>query len=160
LEHGRIVELATFGRLQQLLVGQTAPEEERHTRGQFEIADAINAVWCDRGRILFDAEQEARIREHSFQCELDASVETSLPTTRFEELEQRLQLGLGCRPAVGAMGERRQNSPCAGGGSCGTSGPTEKDAPPAGCVPWTADTIRTADGYTVHALVARFVARK
>ena len=41
LQHGRIAQLALRRQVEQLVVGDAAPEEERQTRRQLDVADAI-----------------------------------------------------------------------------------------------------------------------
>ena len=44
LEHRRLVQACPSRQVQQLVVGDAAPEEERQTRGEREVADAVGAV--------------------------------------------------------------------------------------------------------------------
>ncbi len=41
LEHGGILEAPLHGRIEELIVGNAAPEKKRQPRGQLEIVDAI-----------------------------------------------------------------------------------------------------------------------
>ena len=75
VEHGRIVQLALRRDVQQLVVRNAAPQEERQPRRQLEIADAIDRARRNRGGIWFAAEQELRARENQPQRILDADVE-------------------------------------------------------------------------------------
>ena len=47
LEHRRLVQLALRGEVEQLVVGNAAPEEERQPRRQLEIADAVHRAGRD-----------------------------------------------------------------------------------------------------------------
>jgi len=41
LERFPIFHLAAFGRIQELVVGDAAPEKKRQAGGQFKVADAV-----------------------------------------------------------------------------------------------------------------------
>jgi hypothetical protein len=58
LEHGRILQPAGDREIQQFVVGDAAPEEEREPRRQREIADRIDGARGRPGRSVFGAEQE------------------------------------------------------------------------------------------------------
>ena len=53
--------------VEQFVVRNAAPEEERQPRRELEIADAIGGVRRDAGRVLFDAEQELRAHQDGAQ---------------------------------------------------------------------------------------------
>jgi hypothetical protein len=52
LEDRRILELPFHGEVQELVVGNAAPEEEREPRRQLHVADAINGVRGDVRRVV------------------------------------------------------------------------------------------------------------
>ena len=79
-------------RVEQLVVRNAAPQEERQARGEFQVADAIGGIRRDAGRILLDAEQELRTHQHRAQRHLDAGVETALRPGVFVELQRNLQI--------------------------------------------------------------------
>src|SRR6185436_8429315 len=75
LEHGRRVERVLRGEIEQLAVGDAAPEEERQARRELAIADAVHGRRRETGRILLDVETELRARENALQRFLDAALE-------------------------------------------------------------------------------------
>src|SRR5260221_1104615 len=76
LQHCRILQLALFSQVQQQRVRDTAPEEEREPRRQFEIIDAVKAG--APGRIVLDPEQEIRGDDQRPQRLFDTVFEGSL----------------------------------------------------------------------------------
>ena len=77
LEDRRLVQLAGDRHVQQLIVRNAAPQEEREPRRQLEIADAIRRVRRDAGRIGLESEEEVRAHQHARQRHLDAGVEAA-----------------------------------------------------------------------------------
>ena len=73
LEHRWIRQPSSLRHLEQLGVGNGAPQEERQARGELDVADAIRLAALDPG-ILLDAEQELRRDEHRFDGGLDAAL--------------------------------------------------------------------------------------
>ena len=93
--------------VQQLVVGNAAPQEERQARGQLHVADAIRRLRRRARRVALDAEQELGAREHRAQRHLDAGVEVrALARASLVEAHRRLDVGGGHRPAERAAGER------------------------------------------------------
>ena len=74
-----IFQLAPSGDLEQLVVGDTAPEEKRQPRGQFEVADAIRRITRDVGRIPLHPKQEIRRDQKPLERELDSRLEVPVP---------------------------------------------------------------------------------
>ena len=106
-----IRQLAARGDAEQLLVGDAAPQEERQARGQLDVAQRVHLSRRRAGRVLLHAEEEIRIDEQPFERELDAGVEAA-PRLRPpvpEELEQRLDVPIRRRPAIGAAGQPRED---------------------------------------------------
>ena len=68
LEHVGLAELARARDVEQLVVGDAAPQEERQPRRQLEVADAVRRLRRDAGGILLDAEQELRTHQHGAQA--------------------------------------------------------------------------------------------
>ena len=64
--------------LQQLVVRNAAPEEERQPRRELEVADAIGRAGRRRSRIALDAEDELRRRENPLERRFDARSRTCL----------------------------------------------------------------------------------
>src|SRR6185295_19802777 len=75
LERRRIAQLAAYRRLPQFVVRHAAPEEERETRREIEIAQAIRGARRDAGGFTFDAEEEARRGENPLDAALNPLVE-------------------------------------------------------------------------------------
>src|SRR5688572_23438549 len=78
LEDVGLVEFAALGQVEKLVVGNAAPEEERKTRREIEVADSVSGLRGDAGRILLDEKQELRIDEDAAQGCRDACFEVSL----------------------------------------------------------------------------------
>ncbi len=116
----RVCCSSTFGSLKRFWlassssssVGHRAPDEERETRGQLEIGDAVDARRRRRRCGLFlDAIQELRIREQSRDALLDAALEVLPLAADVIELHQRVdgRIVRRHRAAKGARCELREN---------------------------------------------------
>ena len=134
LEHRRLVQLAARRHVEQLVVRDAAPEEERQPRRQLEIADAIRRVRRDAGRILLDAEQELRAHQHGGQRHLDAASKSSVRARLPIELERPVQVGVGHRPPVGPPHQRARICLAARVFVAGLVGTRHEDPAPAGRV--------------------------
>ena len=75
LEHSRLVQLALDRHVEQRIVGNAAPQEEREPRREFEIADAIRLALDGVRRLALEAEHEPRIDEHTRETLFDAGIE-------------------------------------------------------------------------------------
>ena len=104
-----LLSVAARGQVEQLVVRDAAPQEERQARRELEVADAIGRPRRDAGRVLFDAEQELRIHQHRAQGHLDPRVEVSLRTPLPIERHRLFQVGVGDRPAIGPADQRGQD---------------------------------------------------
>src|ERR1700733_13451368 len=60
-QYFRLVQLFGRGEIDQLLVRNAAPQEERQARRQFEIADLVGSAWRYFGRFDLRAINEIRI---------------------------------------------------------------------------------------------------
>ena len=67
--------------VEQLVVRDAAPQEERQPRRQLEIAEPVRGARRDVGRLALEAEEELRIDEHARQRALDARTRT-MPAVR------------------------------------------------------------------------------
>ncbi len=76
--------------VEQFVVGNAAPQEERQPRGQLEVADAIGRARRDARRILLDAEQELAADQHRAQRRLDARRRSPPSCARLAIERQRL----------------------------------------------------------------------
>src|ERR1700745_2053491 len=65
---------ALLRRLQQLVVGNAAPEKERETRGKIQVAQPIARARRQANGVVLEAEDELRARENPANAELDAGV--------------------------------------------------------------------------------------
>ena len=110
-EHHRLVQPAGDRHVQQLIVGNAAPQEEGQPRRQLEIADAIRRVRRDAGRIRLDAEEEVGAHQHARQGHLDAGVEAALGVALLVERQRAAKVGIGHRPPVRPLRQRRQDLP-------------------------------------------------
>src|SRR5215468_9552851 len=61
--------------IEQLIVRDAAPQKERKTRCQLEIADPVGAVRRNSLQVSFHSEQEVRIGKHRAQRSFDSGVE-------------------------------------------------------------------------------------
>jgi hypothetical protein len=72
------VQLAFTRQLQQLIVRDRVPEEERELGRQFEIADRIHLAGMQVGRNVLAAIEEERAREHPGQRASNAGFEAAV----------------------------------------------------------------------------------
>ena len=79
---------------EQFIVGDAAPEEERETRRQLEIAEAVGAACRKLVGITFGTEDELRTGQHALKRDLDAPFEVALLTAGAEETHQPLDVGV------------------------------------------------------------------
>ena len=75
LQHTGIAELLLTGEVDQLVVRNAAPEEERQTRSQLQVADAIRLTGGHVRWLLFSAHEKLRARQQPPKRQLDAVVE-------------------------------------------------------------------------------------
>ncbi len=64
------------GKTQQLIIRNTAPQEERQARRQFDVADCIDGTGRQIGRLVFNLIQEARVHQQAGNAVLDAHLKT------------------------------------------------------------------------------------
>ena len=107
LEHRGVAQLAAGRGLDQLVVGQAAPEEERQPRRQLEVAHPVRPV-RPRG-VALDPQQELGAHQQPAQGHLDALVEAAVGPALVEEAEQQVDVVAGGGPPVGAAGQGRQD---------------------------------------------------
>ncbi len=69
------MELILRSNVDQRVIRDAAPEEERKTRGEFKIGDAIGLSRAQTFRLALRADQELRAREEAAQSELDTVLE-------------------------------------------------------------------------------------
>ena len=142
LEDRRVLEFAARGGIQQLVVGNAAPEKEGEARCQFEIGDAIDGIRRNVRRIALQAEQKSRADEQPLERPLDARVESVVVSTSLVERKQDVQIGCCRRPAIGAPRDRGKNPLCAGPLLRLVRGVTDENAPAA----WRVAHTRRREG--------------
>ena len=86
----------------QLIVRDAAPQEERQPRCELEVADAIRRPGGHADGSRSAAKDELRIGQNAAKPELDAGLEGSLPTTGSIERQQAIAFRLRDRPAIRA----------------------------------------------------------
>ena len=105
-QHVGVAQAARRRHVDQLVVGQAAPQEERQARGQLEAADGIRGAGVHPRRIALDAEQELGARQQGPQGGLDAGLEPALGNPFPIEPGQLLDVAEGDGTPVGAPGQR------------------------------------------------------
>ena len=111
----RFAQLSANRQIEQLVVRDAAPEEERQARGELDVGETIRGARRDRVRIGFDAKQEIRADEQPLERRADAAVEVAVGTAALIEAEQRLDVVVRHRPAIRTPRQRRQDLRRAGG---------------------------------------------
>ena len=105
------MQLPLRGHLQQFIVRNAAPEEERDARRQFQIAQAIGGPRRNPRRIGHDTKQEVRADEQRAQRSFDADLEAAALPAFVVEPNQAVQIRRDDRPPIGAASQRRQDLP-------------------------------------------------
>ena len=104
-EDRRLGELAALGEIEQPLVGNAAPEEERQPRCQLDVAQTAGRCrrrTCIGRRIVLNAQQEIRVDQDPLERELNARIEAAaVAAAALEELQDRVEVGFRDRPPVG-----------------------------------------------------------
>ena len=83
-----------LGEVEQLVVRNAAPQEERQPRRELDVAQPMDGAGRDVRRILLDAEQEVRDRQHALERALDAAVEAAAGASLVVERQQRVDVVL------------------------------------------------------------------
>jgi hypothetical protein len=104
-----ISQRAVGRHIDQLVVRDAAPEEERQTGGQLEIADVVRAVRLKVLWIPLDAEQELRAHEQASERHLDPRREVPRGPAFVVEAEQQLEVRVGDRPPICPTSQGREN---------------------------------------------------
>ncbi len=79
-QHVRVLQPSARRLVQQFVVGDAAPEEERQPRRQLEIGEPIRRARLHARRIALGAEQEVGIDQDALERELDARLERCRPS--------------------------------------------------------------------------------
>ncbi len=112
LEHRRGVQPALRCDGEQFVVRDAAPQEERQLRRKLEVADAIHRPRRQIGGLAFEPKHEHRTRKQASECGLNAGLERPFAAASLVEVNQRLQVELGDRPAKRATRKRRDDLSC------------------------------------------------
>ena len=102
LEHRRLLQRSRDRRVEQLLVGDAPPEEEREPRRELEVAHRIGDARLDPRRRVLDAEHELGIGEQELERGLDARLEPALAASRLVEASQQAHVAVRHRAPVRA----------------------------------------------------------
>ena len=97
-------KLALHGGVVELIVGDGAPQEERQTRGEFEIAHAIGGVGSGIGGVGFHAEDELGAGDDAAHGHFDALIEVAFVAAALVEAEHFFHVVIVHGAAVGAAG--------------------------------------------------------
>ena len=141
IENFRIGQFSFRRGIEKLFVRQPAPEEERQTRRQIDIVDAIRILREMLGN-GFSAIQELRARKNRRQRVSNARIEIFVLPGRFIKGHRRCEIVVCYRPAICAARERRDDLFRAFGFFVGCDGrgrPADKN-------PMAARRVATRDG--------------
>ena len=109
LQHVRVVQPLRDGQVEQLVVGNAAPEEEREARGQLQVGYRVGRARRDRGRLVLEPEQEAWADQDAAHRQLDARLEAAARRAVAVQAEGDLQVGVAHRAPPGASRQRRDD---------------------------------------------------
>ena len=115
VEHDRIPERLLLRDVQQLVIRDAAPQEERQTRRQLEVGDAIRRIRRDGLRLTLEAEQKLRADEDAANRQFEARLKACLSRAIAVPGQRDLKIVVGNGPSIGAPRERRDDLPGAGG---------------------------------------------
>ncbi len=142
-EDCRSMEVAFSCRLEKLVVRNSAPQEERQTGRQFQIADRVDTSRRRARGLGLDMKRELWTGQYPLKRPLDASFKTSRFACGLIELHQPLDVDIRHIPAIGPLRQRRNDFSGARflvRSSCGTAG---KNLATAGRVAGTGRIERT-----------------
>ena len=105
----RLFQLAVDGQLQQLVVGNRIPEEERQPGRELDVADGVAVARAQAGRHPLAAVEEERAGEQAGDGAADAAFEAAFLDAVLVVQEQLVDVLGGHRTAVGAPRERRDD---------------------------------------------------
>ena len=80
----------TLGQLEQAVVGNTAPQEERQSRRSFDVAELIPGLFGRLRRSTMYSEKKVGVDQKTFKRKLDALIECSGCAAFVEKPQQRL----------------------------------------------------------------------
>src|SRR6266568_9416990 len=109
MHYGGTVQPAMLGQGEQLVVGDAAPQKERETGGEFQVAEAIDGAGRAARRIALNAEQEVRGNQDGSQRLFDAVIEIAFAAAGTIEGHEGTDVGISNRAAESATTYRGQN---------------------------------------------------
>ena len=109
MHYGGAVQTAMLGQGEQRVVGDAAPQKERETGGEIQVAEAIDGAGRAARRIALNAEQEVRGNQDGSQRLFDATIEIAFAATGTIEGHERTDVGISNRAAESAATYRGQN---------------------------------------------------
>ena len=110
-EHLGFAQLAALRQVEELVVRDAAPEEERQAGRELDVGDAVGRARRDARRVRFDAEEELRVHQHRAQGHLDPRVEVPLRAGLPVQLHRLPEVRVDDRPPVGPAHERAEDPP-------------------------------------------------
>src|SRR5262245_43387002 len=116
LQRSRHLQASCTGGLEQLVIGNAAPEKKRKSRSQLDVGEAMRLMRLARGArgIAFHAKQKLGARQNTLQCRLNARFKASIAAAVIVETHEALQVGIGDRLAVCPASQRRNYLLCTG----------------------------------------------
>src|SRR5690606_18421508 len=108
-KHLRPAELAALRDLEQLVVGDAAPDEERQAARELDVADGVGLAGRNALGLRFEPERERRAREYPAERELDPAFEPGRSAALVEERHQPFDIGGLERAPIRASSERSED---------------------------------------------------
>src|SRR5262249_36135107 len=109
IEHRGILQLAVDGRLQQFVIGDRVPQEERQVGRELEVADGVRAPWFEAGWNMLGAIEEERARKRPGERAANARIEPTVLDALLVILEQFIHVLCRHRTPICAPRERRDD---------------------------------------------------
>src|SRR5205823_6123176 len=106
-------QLSSRRDVQQLVIRDAAPEEERQPGRELDVADLERRAARESGWLAFDAEKKLRADEQPLERALDARVEARLVAALVKEGQQVAKIGVARRPSIRESRQREQDLSCA-----------------------------------------------
>src|SRR5262249_33540318 len=131
--------------VEQLIVRDAAPQEERQTRCEFQIVQAVRRVRRRTRGVLLDTEQEVRTHEDPSQPQVDARLEVAGAPPGPVRRRQLLTIRRRQRTAECPTGDRRQDPASTRCLLIRRGRMTNEDPPAAGRIAGSRDAFRTAN---------------
>jgi hypothetical protein len=105
LEDARRAQPPLAGHLEELIVGDAAPEEEGQPRRQLVVGQRVRLTDLHGLRIALHAEHELRTGQDALDAGFDAGLESPLLARLAVERHQPLRIRIGGLAAIGAAGQ-------------------------------------------------------